>query len=248
MPSTTTSCPGCGAALNAEYTPGQITYATCPYCKNRVAVTVPGIHEAEGVAPAPSAADPARIRRMALMLAIAGVFVIIGAAVSVLMFRRGEPVDEPTGGDSIIPETADRSSTIVCYGDRRMVLENETITKDKTAVVTSGRCRLTIKNASLSSPSTTLVASGESVVTVDNSTISGESTAIIASGNARVRIVKSSVKSAHTGLISSGSAVVDLDRSLLQGGDSAYIQSGDGRIILRDTQVQGRGTGTVETR
>jgi hypothetical protein len=248
MPSTTTSCPGCGAALNADYTPGQITYVSCPYCNNRVAVTAPGIHDAGQAAPAPAAVDPARIRRMALILAVAGAFVVIATAGSVIVTRMSAPEEKTVMSESLVPETADRSSTIVCYGDRRMVLENETITKDKTAVVTSGRCRLTIKNASLGSPSTTLVASGDSVVTIDNSTVSGESTAIIASGRARVRIVTSSVKSAHTGLISSGSAVVDLDGSLLQGGESAYIQNGEGRIILKDTQVQGRGTGKVETR
>ena len=67
MPTTTTTCPGCGATLNADYTPGQITYVTCAYCNNRVAVTAPGIHEAAPAA-AP-AADPARVRRAAMALA-----------------------------------------------------------------------------------------------------------------------------------------------------------------------------------
>jgi hypothetical protein len=243
---TTTTCPGCGATLNAEYTPGQITYVNCTYCKNRVAVTAPGIHEA-GPVTAPDA-DTARIRRMAVALAAAAAFIIMGAAASVIVFRGSAPVDGTTGGDTLAPETAGRSDTIVCYGDRSMLLENETITRDKTAIVTSGRCRLTVRNVNLSSPATTLVASGDSVVTIDNSTVSGGSAAVIASGSARVRIVGSTVKSAGTGLISSGSSVVDLDNSVLKGNQLAYIQSGEGRIILSRTKVQGRVAGKAESR
>lgn len=248
MPSTT-SCPGCGAAINVDYTPGKITYTTCPYCKYRVAVTAPGINDIARpvVEPVPDAPTPDR--RPARLALLAGVVaLVIGAAAAMLLVRSKVPENRQAAGETLTPATAEPSSTIVCYGDQRMTLNNETITKDKTAVMASGNCRLVIKSSSLASPSNALVATGDSVVIIEQCTLSGGNNAIIASGNARVRITGSIVKSGNTALISSGEAVVDLDGSVLDGGDSAYIRSGDSRIIMKDTRVSGRTQGTAETR